>query len=72
MLSRIWKIAEELILEHASRRVKDHTDIGGADLEVVEDVCKEIFELCMKIATDSTDVHKLQSMLELRDAEEGT
>ena len=64
MPSKIWKMAEDLIPEYARKRIKDNTDIGGADLEVVEDICKEIIDLCIDVAMGKLDADSLPKKLE--------
>lgn len=63
----LWEMAEKAILEHAGSRVRKHTDAGGHDLEIIDDTCKEVFELCRKVATGEIPVNELQEKLEESD-----
>ena len=63
MLDWEWDKAKECILDHAHGRLRDHSEIGGTDFEIADDTCKEVCELCIKVATGELTLSKLQKKL---------
>ena len=55
--------AEKTILDHAWRRIKDHTEVGGSDLEIVEDTLNEAVRLCVRISSGELTVEYLKKIL---------
>ena len=46
-----WGEAKARILNHASLRVRTHTEVGGEDLEIVDSALDEAVEFCIGLAT---------------------
>ena len=63
MTQDIKKMALKLILDHADKRITDHTEIGGFDLETAMDTHKEIVELCTQVLTNELSFNALKEKL---------
>lgn len=64
---RLWGEAREYLMRHATRRLRNHSEIGGSDFEIAQDVAREMIELCAKISVGEIPVNELPTKLELDD-----
>jgi hypothetical protein len=61
----LWAMARKYVLEHAGNRIRNHTEVGGSDLEIVDNTIDEVFDLCVKLAMGKLPVNELPAKLEL-------
>ena len=62
-MEEIRKEMLKLILDHADKRILEHTKIGGTDLEIVRDTQKEIGELCTQVSANEWSYDALEAKL---------